>query len=121
MHSIYDMTLLSFLIAFGHFASEILIFRTAKIPGPVLSTVIVSSASLLSDFPSVSLLTCAFYTITRSTESHARALPLCPISPFPLLDDSALRILCQGLKYLNTSRNIWCIYHTSRIEYVVGC
>ena len=42
--SIYDMTLLSFLIAFGHFSSEILIFRTAKIPGPALSPVIVSSA-----------------------------------------------------------------------------
>ena len=37
------MTLLSFLIAFGHFASEILIFRTAKLAPPVLSPVIVSS------------------------------------------------------------------------------
>ena len=42
--SIYDMTLLSFLIAFGHFATEILIYRTAKISAPALSPVIVSSA-----------------------------------------------------------------------------
>ena len=38
------MTLLSFLIAFGHFATEILIYRTAKISAPALSPVIVSSA-----------------------------------------------------------------------------
>lgn len=44
--TIYDMTLLSFLIAFGHFASEILIYRTAKVPGPALSPVIVATLSL---------------------------------------------------------------------------
>jgi hypothetical protein len=40
---IYDMTMFTYLIAFGHFASELLIFRTAKLGAPVLSPVIVSS------------------------------------------------------------------------------
>ncbi|KIP05018.1 hypothetical protein PHLGIDRAFT_92686 [Phlebiopsis gigantea 11061_1 CR5-6] len=44
--SIYDMTLLSYLIAFGHFSSEILIFRTAKLTGAAISPVIVSTVSL---------------------------------------------------------------------------
>ncbi|THH02802.1 hypothetical protein EW026_g118 [Hermanssonia centrifuga] len=44
--SIYDMTLLSFLIAFGHFSSEILIFRTATLSAAVVSPVIVSSELL---------------------------------------------------------------------------
>jgi hypothetical protein len=42
--SIYDMALLTYLFAFAHFSSEILIFRTAKISLPVLSPVIVASA-----------------------------------------------------------------------------
>jgi len=46
--SIYDMALLSYLIAFGHFTSEICIFRTAKINLPVLSPVIVSSTYFLN-------------------------------------------------------------------------
>ncbi|KAI0346124.1 Erg28-like protein [Trametopsis cervina] len=44
--AIYDMTLLSFLIAFGHFTSELLIFGTASLNGPVISPVIVSTTSL---------------------------------------------------------------------------
>ncbi|TFL04028.1 Erg28-like protein [Pterulicium gracile] len=43
---IYDITLFTYLFAFGHFASEILIFRTAKF-GPVVSPVIVSTVSLV--------------------------------------------------------------------------
>ena len=42
--SIYDMALLTYLFAFAHFSSEILIFRTARINIPVLSPVIVASA-----------------------------------------------------------------------------
>jgi len=42
--SIYDMALLTYLFAFAHFSSEILIFRTARISIPVLSPVIVASA-----------------------------------------------------------------------------
>jgi hypothetical protein len=38
------MALLTYLFAFAHFSSEILIFRTAKISIPVLSPVIVASA-----------------------------------------------------------------------------
>lgn len=64
------MTLLSFLIAFGHFSSEILIFRTAKLPGPVLSTVIVSSASrLLCPQSSLELIDC------HTLPAHVRASP----------------------------------------------
>ncbi|THH12719.1 hypothetical protein EW146_g7435 [Bondarzewia mesenterica] len=40
---IYDMALMTYLIAFAHFSSEIFIFRTAKIGAPVLSPCIVSS------------------------------------------------------------------------------
>jgi Erg28 like protein len=43
--SIYDMTLFTFLIAFGHFTSELLIFRTATINFGVLSPCIVASES----------------------------------------------------------------------------
>jgi Erg28 like protein len=38
------MALLTYLFAFAHFSSEILIFRTAKINIPVLSPVVVASA-----------------------------------------------------------------------------
>jgi hypothetical protein len=38
------MALLTYLFAFAHFSSEILIFRTAKISIPVLTPVIVASA-----------------------------------------------------------------------------
>lgn len=41
--SMYDMAMLSYLIAFGHFSSELLIFRSCKINPGVLSPVIVSS------------------------------------------------------------------------------
>ncbi|KAF9565229.1 Erg28-like protein [Agrocybe pediades] len=44
---IYDMALISYLIAFGHFSSELLIFRTCKINPGVLSPVIVSTTSLV--------------------------------------------------------------------------
>ncbi|EMD34138.1 hypothetical protein CERSUDRAFT_67722 [Gelatoporia subvermispora B] len=44
---IYDMALLSYLFAFAHFSTELLIFRTAKLSGPVLSPVIVSTTSLV--------------------------------------------------------------------------
>ena len=41
--SIYDMTLFTYLFAFGHFSSELLIFRTAKINPGVMSPVVVAS------------------------------------------------------------------------------
>ncbi|TFY69997.1 hypothetical protein EVJ58_g121 [Rhodofomes roseus] len=43
---VYDLALFSYLFAFGHFGSEIFFFGNAKLPGPVLSTVIVSTFSL---------------------------------------------------------------------------
>ncbi|OCH94455.1 Erg28-like protein [Obba rivulosa] len=43
----YDMALLSYLFAFAHFSTEIFIFRTANINGPVLSPVVVSTTSLV--------------------------------------------------------------------------
>ncbi|KAF8896269.1 Erg28 like protein-domain-containing protein [Infundibulicybe gibba] len=45
--SIYDMALFTYLIAFGHFSSEFLIFRTAKLNPGLLSTFAVASASLV--------------------------------------------------------------------------
>lgn len=38
----YDMALLTYLIAFGHFGSEWLIFRSAKVGPGLLSPVLVS-------------------------------------------------------------------------------
>ncbi|KAJ6619690.1 hypothetical protein B0H10DRAFT_1792842 [Mycena sp. CBHHK59/15] len=43
----YDMSLFTYFIAFGHFCSELLIFRTAKIGPGVLSPLIVSTTSLI--------------------------------------------------------------------------
>ncbi|KIK80819.1 hypothetical protein PAXRUDRAFT_833318 [Paxillus rubicundulus Ve08.2h10] len=45
--TIYDMALFTYLIAFGHFSSELLIFRTCKINMPVLSPIIVSTVTLV--------------------------------------------------------------------------
>ncbi|KAF5377364.1 hypothetical protein D9757_008014 [Collybiopsis confluens] len=45
--AVYDIAIFSYLIAFGHFTSELLIFKTAKLNGPVLSPFIVSSLSML--------------------------------------------------------------------------
>lgn len=42
--SVYDIALFTYLIAFGHFSSELLIFRTAGLNVGTLSPVIVSSA-----------------------------------------------------------------------------
>jgi hypothetical protein len=40
---LYDMALLTYLIAFGHFTSEILIFRTAKINTGIAGPLVVAS------------------------------------------------------------------------------
>ncbi|KAH8117933.1 Erg28 like protein-domain-containing protein [Phellopilus nigrolimitatus] len=45
---VYDMTLFTYLLAFGHFSSELLIFRTARVNPGVISPVIVASESLSS-------------------------------------------------------------------------
>ncbi|KAG9048906.1 ergosterol biosynthesis protein [Tulasnella sp. UAMH 9824] len=44
---IYNTTLWTYAIAFFHFSTELLFFGTAKLNGPVISPVIVSSVSLL--------------------------------------------------------------------------
>ncbi|PCH42262.1 Erg28-like protein [Wolfiporia cocos MD-104 SS10] len=44
---VYDLALFSYLFAFAHFGSEILIFRSANINGPVVSPVVVSTVSLV--------------------------------------------------------------------------
>ncbi|EPQ54249.1 Erg28-like protein [Gloeophyllum trabeum ATCC 11539] len=44
---VYDMALFTYLLAFGHFSSELLIFRTAKLNAGVISPVIVSTTSLI--------------------------------------------------------------------------
>ncbi|KAK7690795.1 hypothetical protein QCA50_005895 [Cerrena zonata] len=45
--SIYDITFISYLIAFGHITSELLIFGTGGTKFPSLSPLIVSSTSLV--------------------------------------------------------------------------
>ncbi|KAI0264385.1 Erg28-like protein, partial [Gloeopeniophorella convolvens] len=45
--ALYDLALLTYLFAFAHFSSEILIYRTAKLSIPVLSPVVVSTTSLV--------------------------------------------------------------------------
>ncbi|KAJ2851020.1 ergosterol biosynthesis protein [Coemansia brasiliensis] len=44
---LYDITLWSFVIAGTHFMSEFLVFKTVKVPGPVLSTFVVAITSIL--------------------------------------------------------------------------
>ncbi|CAA7267142.1 unnamed protein product [Cyclocybe aegerita] len=44
---IYDMAFFTYLIAFGHFSSELFIFRTCKLGPGVISPVIVSTTSLI--------------------------------------------------------------------------
>ncbi|KAJ3515485.1 hypothetical protein NLJ89_g1722 [Agrocybe chaxingu] len=45
--NIYDMAFFTYLIAFGHFSSELFIFRTCKLGPGVISPVIVSTTSLI--------------------------------------------------------------------------
>ncbi|KAH9936069.1 Erg28-like protein [Amylocystis lapponica] len=44
---VYDIAIFSYLFAFAHFGSEIMIFRTAKLFSPVSTTVVVSVVSLV--------------------------------------------------------------------------
>lgn len=48
MSRIYDLTLFTYLFAFAHFGSELLIFRTASFGPGALSPVIVSSESTIT-------------------------------------------------------------------------
>ncbi|EJD06875.1 Erg28-like protein [Fomitiporia mediterranea MF3/22] len=45
--AVYDLALFTYLIAFGHFSSELLIFRTAKINPGIMSTFVFASLSLV--------------------------------------------------------------------------
>ncbi|KAJ2004614.1 ergosterol biosynthesis protein, partial [Coemansia thaxteri] len=44
---VYDITFWSYVIAGTHFVSEIVAFRTIKLPGPVISTFCVAITSIL--------------------------------------------------------------------------
>jgi len=44
---IYDMALFTYLIAFGHFTSELLIFRTAKMNAGIIAPLLVASTTLV--------------------------------------------------------------------------
>ncbi|VDB88432.1 unnamed protein product [Peniophora sp. CBMAI 1063] len=44
---VYDLALFTYLLAFCHFGSEIFVYRTARFFGPVITTVIVSTTSLV--------------------------------------------------------------------------
>lgn len=48
---IYDITLMTYLLAFGHFSSELIIFRTATLNPGVISPVIVSSEHIPENSP----------------------------------------------------------------------
>lgn len=86
------MALLTYLFAFAHFSSEILIFRTAKISIPVLSPVVVASACHLLRQSLRDLMTVL---------SHTR--PLTPFFFFFLyshltcVDDLAIRLLRKSM------------------------
>ncbi|KAJ1719294.1 ergosterol biosynthesis protein [Coemansia erecta] len=45
--ALYDITFWSYVIAGMHFVSEIVVFRTSRIPGPVISTFCVAVTSIL--------------------------------------------------------------------------
>ncbi|THV03212.1 Erg28-like protein, partial [Dendrothele bispora CBS 962.96] len=45
--SVYDITMFTYLIAFGHFSSEFFIFRSTKLNGPVISPFVVSVGSMI--------------------------------------------------------------------------
>ncbi|KII89913.1 hypothetical protein PLICRDRAFT_53052 [Plicaturopsis crispa FD-325 SS-3] len=45
--AIYDITLFTYLLAFGHFSSELLIFRTANINVGIMSTFAVATTSMV--------------------------------------------------------------------------
>ena len=42
IRSVYDMAMWTYLLAFAHFMSEVLIFRTAKVSGPTIAPFIVA-------------------------------------------------------------------------------
>ncbi|KIL64473.1 hypothetical protein M378DRAFT_163251, partial [Amanita muscaria Koide BX008] len=44
---IYDMAMMSYLIAFGHFFSELLVYRTVNIGAGIIGPVIVSTSTLI--------------------------------------------------------------------------
>ena len=83
--SLYDMTLLSYLIAFGHFGSEVLIYRSAKLTGPVISPVIVACECPSPSVPSARAhpratqpprsCGCSVSTSTTSRSDHSIAYP----------------------------------------------
>ncbi|KAI0688402.1 Erg28-like protein [Cytidiella melzeri] len=45
--TLYDMSLLSYLIVFGHYTSEVLVYGTATLKGPILSPLVVGTTSLV--------------------------------------------------------------------------
>ena len=85
MGSVYDMTLFTYLFAFGHFASELLIFRTASFGLGVLSPVLVSGESIMLDLatrwfdPSNRVITCSR---VLNLDDHSVRL-LRPVGPHP--------------------------------------
>ena len=78
MGRIYDLTLFTYLFAFAHFGSELLIFRTASFGPGALSPVIISSGSTI------------FGSATRSVHSSDRVIIRRHILN---LDDHAIRLL----------------------------
>lgn len=75
---IYDLTLFTYLFAFAHFGSELLIFRTASFGPGALSPVVVSSESILIG------------SATRSPDPSGRVIACSRVLD---LDDRSIRLL----------------------------
>lgn len=87
-HRIYDITFISYLIAFGHITSELLIFGTGGTKFPSLSPFIVSCKYL------------RFYILLQCWYSSSLFIP---VSYLPCMDVHAIRLLRQTLKHMLTS------------------
>ncbi|VDB94064.1 unnamed protein product [Peniophora sp. CBMAI 1063] len=80
----YDLALCTYLLALCHFGSEIFVYRTARLFGPALSTIIVSSTSRLTPYH-------------HPPQSFTSSGP-----DFLGLDDHAIRLLCQRPPLIHT-------------------
>lgn len=72
IYSIYDISLISYLLAFGHFTSELLIFGSVKLGAGSLSTFVVSST--YSSFLPLSLSSNLFFANSNLFRQLAASL-----------------------------------------------
>jgi hypothetical protein len=88
INSIYDMTLLTYLIAFGHFTSELLIYRTTKInPGTISTLSVACEFCLFNPNPSIIIERVSPLPLRKSNVK----------SNLPDMDVSPVRVLCPAI------------------------